>query len=69
MDPSALLSIVTKAVVFGMNLLTLAGFVIMATGLNLNRTRKIRAPLAFVLMGVGTALVFAGIYTLHPTTG
>jgi len=54
---------------FGMNLLTLAGFVIMAVGLNLNRTRKIRAPLAFALMGFGTVLVCAGIYTLHPATG
>lgn len=50
---------------FGMNALTLAGFVLMALGLNLSRARRVRVPLAFALMGVGTVLVFAGIYTLH----
>lgn len=50
---------------FGMNALTLGGFVLMAVGLNLSRARRIRPPLAFALMGVGTILVFAGIYTLH----
>ena len=53
---------------FGMNALTLAGFVLMAVGLNLNRARRIRPPFAFAMMGVGTVLVFAGIYTL-PRTG
>ncbi len=50
---------------FGMNALTLIGFVLMAVGLNLSRARRIRAPLAFALMGLGTVLVFAGIYTLN----
>lgn len=50
---------------FGMNALTLVGFVLMAIGLNLSRARRIRPPLAFGLMGAGTVLVFAGIYTLH----
>jgi len=50
---------------FGMNALTLVGFVLMAVGLNLSRARRIRPLFAFGLMGVGTVLVFAGIYTLH----
>ena len=55
----------TRDVMFGMNALTLVGFVLMAVGLNLSRARRIRPPLAFGLMGVGTVFVFAGIYTLH----
>jgi hypothetical protein len=66
MNTSALYSLVTRDVMFGMNALTLVGFVLMAVGLNLSRARRIRPPLAFALMGVGTVLVFAGIYTLHP---
>jgi hypothetical protein len=67
MNTSALFSLVTRDVLFGMNGLTLGGFVLMGIGLNLSRARRIRAPLAFALMGVGTVLVFAGIYTLQPT--
>lgn len=51
-----------KAVVFGMNILTLVGFLIMGMGLTLSRQKRIRAPLAFALMGVGTALIFLGFY-------
>jgi hypothetical protein len=65
MDTSALYSLATRDVMFGMNALTLVGFVLMAVGLNLSRARRIRPPFAFALMGVGTVLVFAGIYTLH----
>jgi hypothetical protein len=64
MTASALYSHLTDGVVFGMNILMLAGFFLMGTGLNLNRRRRIRPPYAFLLMGVGTALVFAGLYTL-----
>jgi hypothetical protein len=67
MDTSALYSLATRDAMFGMNALTLAGFVLMAIGLNLSRARRIRAPFAFALMGIGTLLVFAGIYTLHQT--
>jgi hypothetical protein len=67
MDTSALYSLVTRDAMFGMNALTLAGFVLMAIGLNLSRARRIRPPLAFGLMGVGTVLVFAGIYTVPQT--
>ena len=51
-----------KAVVFGMNILTLVGFLIMGMGLTLSRQKRIRAPLAFALLGVGTALIFLGFY-------
>lgn len=51
-----------RAVVFGMNVLTLVGFLIMGVGLTLTRQKRIRAPLAFALMGIGTALIFVGFY-------
>ncbi len=50
---------------FGMNALTLVGFVPMAVGLNLQLRAASARLFAFALMGVGTVLVFAGIYTLH----
>ncbi len=56
----------TKEIIFGMNLLTLAGFVLMGIGLTLHRQQKVRAPVAFALMGAGTALVFLGFYVAVP---
>jgi len=41
---------------------SLAGFVIMAFSISLRRMTKAGAPLCISLMGVGTALVFIGIY-------
>ena len=58
----------TRDFVFGMNALTVIGFVMMMTGINLSRTRRIRPPLAYALMGIGTVLVFAGVYTM-PASG
>ena len=52
----------TKEILFGMNLPTLAGFVVMAAGLNLSRRGRSRAAVAIALMGAGTALVFLGLY-------
>jgi hypothetical protein len=52
----------TKDILFGMNVLSLAGFALMAVGLNLGRGPRRRAQLAIVLMGAGTVLVFAGLY-------
>ncbi|HZU88390.1 MAG TPA: hypothetical protein VE993_03955 [Stellaceae bacterium] len=52
----------TKNLVFGFNIVTLAGFAVMAIGFNLGRTVRGRAPVGFALMGVGTALVFCGLY-------
>jgi len=57
----------TKEILYGMNLLTLAGFVLMGVGLTLNRQGKVRTPVAFGLMGVGTVLVFLGLYVATPT--
>jgi hypothetical protein len=57
----------TKDVLFGMNILTLAGFVVMGVGMTLNRQRRIRTATAFALMGAGTALAFTGIYFAPPT--
>ena len=57
----------TREILFGLNLVTLIGFVLMGVGLNQSRQGRSRAPIAFALMGVGTVLVFAGIYLgQHP---
>jgi uncharacterized membrane protein YozB (DUF420 family) len=56
------MEMLTKPLISGMNLLSLIGFVLMGIGLTFVRQGKIRAPMAVVLMGLGTALVFAGIY-------
>ena len=52
----------TKDILFGMNILTLAGFVIMGITLTLNRTGQTGRALSIGLMVVGTALVFVGLY-------
>jgi hypothetical protein len=56
----------TKEILYGMNLLTLAGFVLMGIGLTLNRQQKVGMPIAFALMGAGTVLVFLGLYLATP---
>ena len=58
----------TRDVFQGLNLLTLIGFVAMGIGLNQSRQGKARAPVAIALMGVGTVLVFAGLYLAHVTS-
>jgi len=55
----------TRDIFHGLNLLVVAGFVVMGIGLNQGRQGKARALVAFVLMGIGTALVFAGLYAAH----
>jgi hypothetical protein len=52
----------TKDILFGLNLLTIAGFAVMGLTLSLNRSGKIGAPLSIGLMSAGTALVFYGLY-------
>jgi hypothetical protein len=54
--------VLTKDILFGMNLLTVAGFLVMGLSLTLQRTRQAGAPLSIGLMGAGTALVFLGLY-------
>jgi hypothetical protein len=52
----------TKDILFGMNILTLAGFVVMGLSLTLHRMAAAGRPLAIGLMCAGTALVFLGLY-------
>jgi hypothetical protein len=56
----------TKDLLFGMNILTLMGFILMGLGLTLRRMAKAGLPLCFGLMGAGTVLVFAGLYVSGP---
>ena len=58
----------TKDFLFGMNLLSLAGFVLMLCALNLGRQGRVRRWPSVALMGAGTALVFVGLY-LHGQGG
>ena len=52
----------TKDILYGMNMLSLAGFVLMGLTLSLRRMANAGAPLCVGLMCVGTALVFIGLY-------
>jgi uncharacterized RDD family membrane protein YckC len=52
----------TKDILFGMNILTLAGFVVMGLSLTLQRMAATGRPLSIGLMCAGTALVFLGLY-------
>ena len=55
----------TRDIFHGLNLLVVLGFVAMGLGLNQSRQGRARVPLAFALMGLGTVLVFAGLYVSH----
>ena len=52
----------TRDILFGMNLLTLAEFVVMGLTLILNRMGQTGKGLSIGLMTAGTALVFLGLY-------
>ena len=52
----------TKDILYGMNILSLTGFVVMGLTLSLRRMAQVSAPLCIGLMCVGTALVFIGLY-------
>ena len=52
----------TKDILFGMNILTLAGFVVMGLSLTLQRLAAAGRSLIIGLMCAGTALVFLGLY-------
>jgi hypothetical protein len=54
--------VLTKDILFGMNILTLAGFVVMGLTLTRNRTGQAGKLLSIGLMIAGTALVFVGLY-------
>jgi hypothetical protein len=51
-----------KDFLFGMNILSLAGFVLMGLSLTLRRMAQAGAPVCIGLMCLGTALVFYGLY-------
>jgi hypothetical protein len=53
----------TKDILFGMNMLTLAGFIVMGLSLTLQRMAAASRTLIIGLMCTGTALVLAGLYT------
>ena len=52
----------TKDILFGMNILTLTGIVVMGLTLTLNRMGQAGKALSIGLMTAGTALVFVGLY-------
>ena len=52
----------TKDILFGMNILTLSGFVLMGLTLTLNRMGQASKLLSIGLMTIGTVLVFGGLY-------
>jgi hypothetical protein len=52
----------TQDILFGMNILTVAGFVVMGLSLTLHRMAAVGRPLSVGLMCAGTALVFIGLY-------
>lgn len=56
----------TQNFLFGMNLLSLAGFAVMGVSLTLQRQQKLATPAVFVLMAAGTALLLVGFYLAEP---
>ena len=52
----------TKDILVGMNILTLAGFVMRGLTLTLNRMGQAGKAMSIGLMTAGTALVFVGLY-------
>jgi hypothetical protein len=54
--------VLTTDTLFGMNVLSLAGFAVMGLSLTLRRMARAGAPLCIGLMCVGTGLVFLGLY-------
>jgi hypothetical protein len=54
-----------KENILGINILSLAGFVVMGFGLTLRRMARAGTPLCLGLMSVGTLLVLLGFYADH----
>jgi len=57
--------LLTRDIFSGLNLVVVVGFVAMGIGLNQGRRGRRRAPVAFAMMGIGTILVFIGLYIAH----
>ena len=55
-------AMLTKDILFGMNLLTLVGLLMTGFGLTLRRSARAGLPFCVGLMGVGTVLVLVGLY-------
>lgn len=58
----------TKIVLFGMNVVSLAGFALMGITLTMRRQGGVRSWLAFLLMAVGTVLLLLGLHLAPPAT-
>ena len=56
-------TVLTKDILFGMNVLSLTGFLVMGLSLTLHRTGNAGIPLSIGLMCAGTALVFFGLFS------
>ena len=54
----------TKDILFCMNILTLAGFLVMGLSLTLHRTGNTGVPLSIGVMCAGTALVVFGLFAV-----
>ncbi|MBV8121691.1 MAG: hypothetical protein JO081_17340 [Alphaproteobacteria bacterium] len=52
----------SKDLFFGINILTLVGLILTGFGLTLHRMARAGLPLTIGVMGMGTALVLAGLY-------
>jgi hypothetical protein len=61
-------AMLTKDLLFGMNIVSLAGFVVMFLALNLTRRPGVAKIWSIALMSAGTALLLAGLY-LHTPSG
>ncbi len=58
----------TKNLLFGMNIVALLGFALMGSSLHFSRRKAIGVPAAFALMGAGTALLVLGLYLAPPSS-
>jgi len=59
--------LLTKDILFGMNILTLAGFAVMGITVALSRSGQTGKALSIALMSAGTVLVFYGLYVGNGT--
>jgi hypothetical protein len=60
-------AMLTKDLLFGMNIVSLAGFVVMFLALNLTRRPDVAKIWTIALMSAGTALLLAGLYLYTPS--
>ena len=56
-------AVLTMDILFGMNLSTLVGFLVMGLSLTLHGTGNVGVPWSIGLMCAGTALVFYGLFS------